>query len=116
MRDEDSKICSCSSSVFRLGYLLIRTSRNSNSIQRVYVDSQAVKVVQEGILISTDKGLVRVKTLRSDEKGIYVFEKELEMTEKWPTSALFRCPYRNCTKRFLTYRALEDHLRNYHDE
>jgi hypothetical protein len=63
--------------------------------KKLYVDSQAVAVRKNGILVKTQAGNLLVRILRSDEKGIYILEKDVSSAEKgWAPDVLRRkCPY-----------------------
>jgi hypothetical protein len=48
-----------------------------------YLDEKAINVTKDGIVVETKKGSIRVKTLRSDSTGIYVYQQDvIRMKEK----------------------------------
>ena len=55
-----------------------------------YLDEQAISVTKEGIVVETKDGLVRVKTLRMDKNGIYIFKSDCFAVEKWQTENVLR--------------------------
>jgi len=42
-----------------------------------YLDEQAISVTKDGIVVSAKKGSFRLKALRSDEKGFYVYQQDV---------------------------------------
>ena len=42
-----------------------------------YLDEQAISVTKDGIVVKTKNGQVRLKTLRSNSNGIYVYKQDL---------------------------------------
>ena len=53
-----------------------------HKLNKIYVDAQSVKVDKGCIVIHTRQGPFKVKTLRSDARGVFVFEKELFRLKK----------------------------------
>jgi len=50
--------------------------------KKLYVDSQSVSVTKEGILVNTPAGALVVKVLRSDEKGVFILERDVRSASK----------------------------------
>ena len=77
-----------------------------------YLDEQSISVTDEGIIVEAKDGsLFRVKTLRSDKNGVYLFKSDCSLIEKWQIGNLFRrrC---SCGKMFDSLKALKKHLKS----
>lgn len=77
--------------------------------KKLYVDSQAISVTKEGILINTQAGVFSVKVLRSDEKGLFVLERDVSSAAKgWGRQTRrIRC---RCGCEFSSESAYWDHV------
>ena len=40
--------------------------------KKLYINEQTITVTKEGIEVNTKEGIIKVKTLRSDRKGVFV--------------------------------------------
>jgi hypothetical protein len=78
---------------------------------KLYVDPSEVQVSQEGIALKTENGTLNIKTLRSDEDGLYVFEKDFSMAAKPCRPQAYKCPICRPSKYFCSSWALQAHMR-----
>ena len=59
-----------------VSFLHAHAQTNFHNSIKLSVEKDDVKILKDGFLIFTNDGEVRVKTLRSDEAGLYVFERD----------------------------------------
>ena len=57
-------------------FLHAHAQTNPRSLIKLGVEKDNVRVLKDGFLIFMNEGEVRVKTLRSDATGLYVFERD----------------------------------------
>lgn len=50
--------------------------------KKLYIDNQAVTVTKDGILVKTQAGPLVVRVLRSDEKGVFILERDVRSASK----------------------------------
>lgn len=62
--------------------------------QKIYVESKNITLGEKGILITTSGGTFSIKTLRTDEKGIYFLRNDIRIsTESTPKEKrIWKCP------------------------
>lgn len=79
--------------------------------QKIYIESNHVTLGEKVILIATSGGTFSIKTLRSDERGLYFFRNDILITkESAPTEKrVWQCPC--CGKVFSTNGELIAHSR-----
>ncbi len=82
-------------------------------LKKIYLDERSVMVKKGCIRIKSGNSSVRVKLLRSDKNGIYVFEKDLYSIVKG--RHFFRKPEHTCdecTEMFPSHEDLKKHEKN----
>jgi hypothetical protein len=93
-----------------LGNLQANSSRTHHP-KRHYLDEQAISVTKDGIVVETKNGPVRIKTLRSDENGVFIYGNQ--DLEKNPVPyKKFHCPF--CPRVFYSDAALSRHIVSQH--
>ncbi len=87
----------------------VRAEDKKPSQKKIYLNEQAITLNKKSITLNTEKGPVNLKLLRSDEKGIFVFERELplRLNGKVVAKVFYTCD--RCYKMFKSESA-----RNYH--
>ena len=88
----------------------LNATESAKHAKKHYLDEQSISLAEDGIVIETKSGPVRVKTLRTDKNGIYVFKSDCSTNvEKMPYGNLFRkrC---SCGKILESYKAWQRHV------
>ena len=74
----------------------LHAQTNSRNLIKLGVEKDDVRVLKDGFLIVTNDGEVRVKTIRSDANGLYVFENDFLGRKHMPcTNEIYIC--KTCT-------------------
>ena len=83
---------------------------NPRSSKKHYLDSKAISVTKDGIIIETGKGPICVKKLRADTKGLFILKKDCvaQVQEK----SIYKCQM--CPRTFTSRDALYDHIWKVH--
>jgi hypothetical protein len=55
----------------------LNAAESAKHVKKLYLDKQAVNVTEKGIVVSSKSGSLRLKVLRSDEKGLYVYRRDI---------------------------------------
>jgi hypothetical protein len=92
------------------GGLYAKPQKDSKPI-KLYVDPSEVQVSQDGIALKTENGTLNIKTLRSDENGLYMFEKDFSMVAKPSRPQAYKCPICRPSKYFCSIWARQEHIR-----
>jgi hypothetical protein len=66
-----------------------------------YLDEKDISISKDGIIVCTKNGAVKVKRLRSDKDGVYVFSRDLCKVDVCKGDERYYC--RNCKLYFRDY-------------
>lgn len=78
--------------------------------KKVYIDKGAVEFCDAGIKVKMHNGIVTIKSIRVDERGLYFLKSEATMIKG--ASKEYSCPGRGCGAKFSSGGALASHMRN----
>ena len=81
---------------------------------KIYIGEHAVTASNSGIVMQTPSGPVRLRTVHSDENGLYIFEKDLASVEKPLKTKRYICPFCVLTRYFYSDIALNYHITTRH--